>query len=331
MSEEITIDPITVDQIRKHRSMWADLFLRLVKEKPLGVVGGVIVIVLLLTGILANVLAPFPYAEVHPQDALLPPGGAYLLGTDGIGRDLLSRVIFGARISMIVGLCGSAIAGLLATIIGGISGFFGGKFDTVVQRFVDSFMCFPPLFFLLAVMAVLGQGMMQVILVLGIQSGIGQSRVIRSAVIGIKENVYFDAATAIGAPWWEIFIRHVLPNVMAPIIIMLTLSMGSMILMESVLSFLGFGIPPPMPSWGSMLSGEGRNYMYFAPWIAVWPGLALSIVIYGINMFGDAVRDILDPRLRGGLGRYEGVMKKKEKVLGAIIDSTQQTGKTNRI
>jgi peptide/nickel transport system permease protein len=304
--------------------MWAELFIRLIKEKPLGVVGGVIVVVLMLTGIFADVLAPFPYAEVHTKDALLPPGGVYLLGTDGIGRDLLSRVIYGARISMVVGLCGSTIAGVLATFIGGISGFFGGKFDTVTQRFVDSFMCFPPLFFLLAVMAVLGQGMMQVILVLGIQSGISQSRVIRSAVIGIKENVYFDAATAIGAPWWEIFIRHVLPNIMAPIIIMLTLSMGSMILMESVLSFLGFGIPPPMPSWGSMLSGEGRSYMYFAPWIAVWPGLALSIVIYGVNMFGDAVRDILDPRLRGGLGRYEGVMKKKKKVMAAIAGDSKK-------
>jgi peptide/nickel transport system permease protein len=328
MSEEITTAPITVAQVRKHRSIWAELFIRLVKEKPLGVVGGVIVVVLLLTGILADVLAPFPYAEVHPKDALLPPGGVYMLGTDGIGRDLLSRVIYGARISMVVGLSGAAIAGILATIIGGTSGFFSGRYDTLIQRFVDSFMCFPPLFFLLAVMAVLGQGMTQVILVLGVQNGIRQSRVVRSAVIGIKENVYFDAATAIGAPWLRILIRHVLPNIMAPIIIMLTLSMGQMILMESVLSFLGFGIPPPMPSWGSMLSGEGRNYMYFAPWIAIWPGLALSIAIYGINMFGDAVRDILDPRLRGGLGRYEGVMKKKKKVLDAVEENAQKIEKT---
>lgn len=327
MSEEITTEPITVAQIRKHRSMWADLFVRLVREKPLGVVGGIIVIILLLTGIFADLLAPFPYAEVHPQDALLPPGGIYALGTDGIGRDLLSRVIYGARISMVVGICGSVSAGLLATIIGGISGFFGGKFDTIAQRFVDSFMCFPPLFFLLAVMAVLGQGMTQVSIVMGIQNGIRQSRVVRSAVIGIKENVYFEAATAIGAESWRILIRHVLPNIMAPVIIMLSLSMGQMILMESILSFLGFGIPPPMPSWGSMLSGEGRAYMYFAPWIAVWPGLALSIVIYGINMLGDAVRDILDPRLRGGLGRYEGVLKKKEKLLDALTGGTQEVEK----
>jgi peptide/nickel transport system permease protein len=303
--------------------MWVDIISRLVKEKPLGVVGGVIVIVLLLTGIFADVLAPFPYAETHPKDALLPPGGTYLLGTDGIGRDLLSRIIFGARISMVVGIVGSVAAGVIATIIGGISGFFGGKFDTIAQRFVDSFMCFPPLFFLLAVMAVLGQGMTQVIIVMGIQNGIRQSRVVRSAVIGIKGNVYFDAAEAIGAPWWTILIRHVLPNIMAPIIIMLTLSVGQMILMESTLSFLGFGIPPPMPSWGSMLSGEGRNYMYFAPWMAIWPGLALSIVIYGVNMLGDAVRDILDPRLRGGLGRYEGVIKKKKKRLDTVTEGAK--------
>jgi peptide/nickel transport system permease protein len=172
-------------------------------------------------------------------------------------------------------------------------------------------------------MAVLGQGMPQVILVLGIQGGIRESRVVRSAVISIKGNVYFDAATAIGAPWWRILVRHVLPNIMAPIIIMLTLAMGGMILMESTLSFLGFGIPPPMPSWGSMLSGEGRNYMYFAPWMAIWPGLALSIVIYGVNMLGDAVRDILDPRLRGGLGRYEGVIKKKKKRLDTVTEGAK--------
>ncbi len=328
MTEELATAPITVDQVRKHRSLLVDIFSRLIKEKPLGVIGGIIVILLLLTGILANVLAPFPYAEVHPKDALLPPGGIYFLGTDGIGRDLLSRIVYGARISMVVGICGSVFASTLATVIGGISGFFGGKYDTFVQRFVDAFMCFPPLFFLLAVMAVLGQGMTQVIIVMGVQNGIRQSRVVRSAVIGIKENVYFEAATAIGAQWWRILIRHVLPNIMAPIIIMLTLSMGQMILMESILSFLGFGIPPPMPSWGSMLSGEGRNYMYFAPWIAIWPGLALSIAIYGINMFGDAVRDILDPRLRGGLGRYEGVMKKKEKVLDTVADNTKKDENT---
>jgi peptide/nickel transport system permease protein len=150
-----------------------------------------------------------------------------------------------------------------------------------------------------------------VILVLGIQGGIRSSRVVRSAVIGIKGNVYFDAATAIGVPAWRILLRHVLPNILAPIIIMITMDMGNMILMEATLSFLGFGIPPPTPSWGSMLSGEGRTYMYFAPWMAIWPGLALSIAVYGINMLGDAVRDILDPRLRGGLGRYGGIKKKK--------------------
>jgi peptide/nickel transport system permease protein len=307
---------------KKKHSLLVDLFIRLVKEKPLGTVGGVIVLILFLTGILADVIAPYPYAETHAKDALEPPSAQYILGTDGIGRDLFSRIIYGARVSMVVGLAGASLSAVIAAILGGVSGFFGGKFDMVVQRFVDAFMCFPPLFFLLAIMAVLGQGLTQVILVLGIQGGIRQSRVVRSAVIGIKENVYFDAATAIGAPAWRILIYHVLPNIAAPIIIIFTLSMGQMILTEATLSFLGFGIPPPMPSWGGMLSGEGRTYMYFAPWMAIWPGLALSIAVYGINMLGDAVRDILDPRLRGGLGRYG---RTKKKIRGQKQDVTQKT------
>jgi len=302
--------PETIEEKKKH-SLLVDLLIRLVREKPLGTVGGVIVLVLFLTGIFANFIAPYPYAETHIKDALSPPSAQYLLGTDGIGRDLLSRIIYGARVSMVVGLAGATLSATIGALIGGISGFFGGKFDVVTQRFVDAFMCFPPLFFLLALMAVLGQGMTQVILVLGIQGGIRQSRVVRSAVIGIKENVYFDAATAIGASARRILLHHVLPNIMAPIIIIFTLSMGQMILTEATLSFLGFGIPPPIPSWGGMLSGEGRTYMYFAPWMAIWPGLALSIAVYGINMLGDAVRDILDPRLRGGLGRYGRTKKKR--------------------
>jgi peptide/nickel transport system permease protein len=311
-----------IEEKKKH-SLLVDLLIRLVKEKPMGTVGGVIVLVLFLTGIFADFIAPYPYAEPHPKDALEPPSAQYILGTDGIGRDLFSRIVYGARVSMVVGLAGASISVIIAAIIGGISGFFGGKFDMVVQRFVDAFMCFPPLFFLLAVMAVTGQGLTQVIIVLGIQGGIRQSRVVRSAVIGIKENVYFDAATAIGAPAWRILLQHVLPNIMAPIIIIFTLSMGQMILTEATLSFLGFGIPPPMPSWGGMLSGEGRTYMYFAPWMAIWPGLALSIAVYGINMLGDAVRDILDPRLRGGLGRYGRTKKKKTPTQKK--DNTQKT------
>jgi len=198
----------------------------------------------------------------------------------------------------------------MATLIGLISGFSGGKTDMGIQRFVDAFMCFPALFIYLTVMAVLGQGLIQVIVVLGIVRGIHQSRVLRGAVIGIKENVYVEAARAVGASKIRILYKHILPNIMAPVITIFAVSCGYSILGEATLSFLGYGIPPPTPSWGGMLSGSGRRYMQQAPWLALWPGVALVTVVYGLNMLGDAIRDLLDPRLRGGLGRYGGVKAK---------------------
>ena len=317
-----TTDTLTEVEPRRH-SLLVDLVIRLVKEKPLATIGGVIVLAMFITGIFADLawlglpevgLAPYGINEPNLLASLKPPSTQYILGTDLIGRDLFSRMIHGARVSMIVGLAGSGLCVLVAMIIGLVSGFFGGKFDIVVQRIVDAVMCFPPLFLYLTVMAMLGRGLLQVILVLGVSRGIRNSRVVRSAVIGIKENVYVEAATAIGAPNRRILFQHILPNIMAPIIIIFTISMGGMILSEATLSFLGFGIPPPIPSWGGMLSGQARTYMLMAPWLAVWPGLALSIAVYGINMLGDGVRDILDPRLRGGLGRYGRAKTKKRQV-----------------
>jgi len=294
----------------KKRSLLVDFFIRLVKEKPLGVVGGLIFLLLLVTGIFANLLAPYGMNEIHLVDRLSPPSAQYLLGTDHMGRDLLSRIIYGARISMYVGLGASALLTITATTIGLVSGFAGGRVDMSIQRFVDAWMCFPGLVILLTVMALLGPGLIQVILVLGIATGIPFSRVVRGAVIGIRENVYIDAAKAIGCSTTEMLTRHILPNIAAPIIIIFTTQCGYMILGEAALSFLGFGIPPPQPSWGGMLSGAGREYMYIAWWMPIWPGLALSIAVYGLNVLGDAARDILDPRLRGGIGRYGGVKVK---------------------
>jgi len=310
--EESVKDSLGVTvKVRKNRPLLVEVFLRLLKEKPMGVAGGVIVLILLSVGILADVLAPYGMNEIHLPRRLEPPSAMFLIGTDNLGRDLLTRIIYGARISMIVGLAASALDAFIATLIGIVSGYFGGKTDIAIQRFVDSFMCFPPLFFYLSVMALLGPGLGQVIFVLGVLRGIRSSRVIRGAVISVKENVYIEAARTVGAPPARMLTRHVLPNVMAPVIIIFTLAMGEMIVSEAALSFLGFGIPPPMPSWGGMLSGAGRQYMANAPWLALWPGFALAVVVYGINMLGDAVRDLLDPRLRGGLGRYEGGKGKK--------------------
>jgi len=295
---------------RKRHSWLVEFFIRLVKEKPLGTVGGVITLLLLLTGIFADFLAPYGMNELHTADLLAPPSARFWLGTDNLGRDLLSRVIFGARISVIVGLAATALATIVSTVIGILCGYIGGKFDLVVQRFVDGWMCFPSLILLMVLISLVGPGMWQVIFVLGIHTGIIGSRIIRSAVIAIKENVYVGAAVAIGCSTTRILTRHILPNIMAPIIINFSIAVPNMILVEASLSFLGFGIPPPAPSWGGMLT-HARSYMFMAPWMVIWPGLALSIVVYGINMFGDAVRDILDPRLRGGVGRY-GVRVKKE-------------------
>lgn len=304
MDEGVTAVDAVIKR-EKHPPFLVEVFTRLVKEKPLGTLGGVIVLVLFVTGIFADLLAPYGYNEADLAATLAPPSAGHILGTDNLGRDLLSRIIYGARISMYVGLGVATLGTLLCTIIGGVSGFFGGKIDIVIQRFVDAVMCFPGVVIVLTVIAVIGPGLWQVILVLGVLGGIGgRARVVRSAVISIKENVYIEAARAVGAPNRAIFVRHILPNITAPVIILFTIEMGNAILAEATLSFLGFGIPPPTPSWGGMLSGSGRQYMLYAPWMALWPGLALAIAVYGMNMLGDALRDILDPRLRGGLGRY---------------------------
>ena len=296
---------------QKRRSLLVDLIIRLYKEKPLGTIGGVIVLILFFTGISADFLAPYDRDEMHLREILQGPSAKYWFGTDEIGRDLLSRVIHGARISMLVGLVGSVYATILSSLIGIFSGYIGGKFDMAVQRFVDAWMCFPGIFLALAMVAVIGPGLWQVIIVIGLLYAFSGSRIVRGAVIGIKENAYVKAAIAVGAPTQRILFLHILPNVMAPILILLTTRMASMILVEATLSFLGYGIPPPEPSWGGMLSGAGRRYMLQNQWMALWPGLALSIVVYGINMFGDGIRDLLDPRLRGGLGRYGGGKVKK--------------------
>ena len=295
---------------RKRHFRLVDLLLRLVKEKPLGTVGLVITMLLLLTGIFANFIAPYGMNANNMQNILQPPSIQHWLGTDNLGRDLLSRVIFGARISVIVGLAATSLGTVFSTIIGLVSGYFGGTFDLIVQRFVDAVICIPMLMLVMVVMSMVGPGMWQLIIVLGIYGGINTSRVIRSAVIGIKENMYLQAAEAIGCSNTRLLTKHVLPNIMAPIIVGFTTYLPGVILTEASLSFLGYGIPPPTPSWGGMLSATGLEYMYLSPWMVIWPGLALTVTVYGVNIFGDALRDILDPRLRGGIGRY-GIKAKK--------------------
>ncbi len=294
-----TAAPAAVGEPQR-RGRLTEFLVRLVKEKPLGAFGALIILVWILVAIFADALTPYPPAEIHLRDRLQPSSAQYLLGTDHVGRDFLSRLILGGRLSILIGLSITALSTVISTVIGGTSGFLGGKFDIMVQRFVDAWIVFPGLLLLLTIMSIVGPGIPQIILVMGISGGIGGSRVIRSAVIAIKENDYFLAAGAIGKRRAGTLIRHVVPNIMPVVIIVFSISIGGHILSLASLSFLGFGLPPGSPDWGSLLSTEGRQYMEQAPWLALWPGLFLTIVVYSLNMFGDALRDLLDPRLRGG-------------------------------
>jgi len=269
------------------------------KRKPIGAASGLIVIAMLVMTIFAESIAPYGYDEAVRGARMKPPSAAHWLGTDNLSRDIWSRIVFGARISITIGFATIFLGTAAAAALGVTSGYFGGKYDLVVQRVVDAWMSFPYLVIILSVMAVLGPGLLNVILSLSIIVAATGSRVIRGSTIAVAQNAYVEAARAMGCGHARIVFRHILPNVTATIIILATIGLGGIILAESALSFLGFGVPPPYPSWGSMLSGSGRTYMYRAPWMAVWPGVAISIAVFAFNMLGDALRDVLDPRLRG--------------------------------
>lgn len=269
------------------------------RRKPLGAVGALIVAALLIMALFAEWVAPYGYDEPIRGARLKPPGASHWLGTDNLGRDLWSRIVYGARVSMTVGFATILLGLGLATLVGVPSAYAGGLYDLLVQRVVDAWMSFPFLVIVLSVMAVLGPGLLNVILSLSVILAASASRVIRSATLQVIEQAYVEAARAAGCGHARIVLRHVLPNVAPTIVILATISLGGVILAESALSFLGFGVPPPYPSWGGMLSGSGRTYMFRAPWMALWPGVAISLAVFGFNMLGDALRDVLDPRLRG--------------------------------
>jgi peptide/nickel transport system permease protein len=273
------------------------------RRKPLGAIGGFIVLVLLIMALFAPWIAPYKYDETIPGARMKAPGAQFWMGTDNLGRDVYSRVVYGASVSISVGFGAVLLANVLAALIGITSGYFGGAYDICVQRVVDAWQSFPFLVVILSIMAVLGPGLLNLILALGILGAAAGSRVIRGSTISAMQNTYVEAARALGAGHLRIMIRYLLPNVAATIIILATIGLGAFILAESALSFLGFGVPPPYPSWGAMLSGSGRSFMYRAPWMAFWPGAAISLAVFGFNMLGDALRDVLDPRLRGGGGR----------------------------
>ena len=292
---------VTNEAVRgvRRRSGVIDFAVKMVKTKPLGTACAVVVLLFILSGVFAEVIAPYPQDELNVINRLQGSSAAHLLGTDQVGRDLLTRLIYGARISMLVGLSATTINVLVAILVGGGSGFIGGKVDIAVQRVVDAWIAFPGLLLLLTIMSLAGKGLLQIIVVLGVAGGMEGSRLPRSAVLAIKENDYFQAARAMGTSTRWTLLRHVVPNIMAPMIIVFSISVGGNILAAAALGFLGYGLPSGTPDWGGMLSQEGLLYMESAPWLAFWPGVCLTVVVYSLNMLGDALRDLLDPRLRG--------------------------------
>jgi peptide/nickel transport system permease protein len=283
---------------RKRAPLWLEVLRRLVKEKPLGLIGGLIVLMFGIAAVGAPIIATDSPTQLSGRHRLEAPSASHFFGTDNLGRDIYSRVVHGAKISMRVGLLAVLLGTTIAVTVGVLSGYFGGWIDMLFQRLIDAFISFPGIIFVMVVGAVIGQGINPLTFSIGILLGVGNSRVIRSAALSIKGVAYVEAARALGATDGRIIMRHVLPNVVAPAITLATLGLGAAILIEASLSFLGFGVPPDQPTWGGMLSREGRPYMTKAPWLAIFPGLALSMAVFGFNMLGDALRDLLDPRLR---------------------------------
>jgi len=268
------------------------------RQQPLGAIGGVIVILMIAMAIFAPFLAPYDPELNAFEFMLVPPDWQFLLGTDQFGRDMLSRLIYGARTALFVGFTAAFIGAFTGLVLGVGSAYFGGKIDIIFQRVMDVFMAFPLIIMALAVVAVLGPGIENVIIAITIPFIPQCARVVRSTALSIREIPYIDAARALGYSHIRIILRHMAPNVMAPFLIMLTAFVGQAILLEASLSYLGLGVQEPTPAWGLMLQGGAEEYVESAPWVAIWPGIAISLAVFGFNLFGDAIRDMLDPRLR---------------------------------
>ena len=277
---------------------WGAVALDLARRKPLGAAGAAIVLIMMVTALFADVIAPYdPVANAFDR-MHLAPSAAHWLGTDQFGRDLLSRIIYGSRTALLVGFVSAGIGGTVGLVLGVASAYFGGRFDLIFQRLMDIFMAFPLIIMALAVVSIFGTGAQNVIMAITIPFIPRCARVVRSSALTVREIPYIDAARSCGFGHARIILRHMVPNVMAPYLIMITAFVGQAILLEASLSYLGLGVQEPTPAWGLMLQGGAEEYAESAPWIAIFPGLAITLAVFAFNLFGDAVRDTLDPKLR---------------------------------
>jgi peptide/nickel transport system permease protein len=291
---ELTVPALT----RRSGSLGSALW-RFIRKKPLGAAGGVLMVVMVVTAIFANVLQTHDPIATDAANTLAPPSAEHWLGSDHLGRDIYSRIVHGARVSLIVGLASTLLGSVLGGIIGLLSGYVGGKTDLIAQRLLDILQGLPLLVLALVMSASLGPSVQNVIIAISIPIIPRAARVIRSSVLSIREMQYVEAARSMGLRHLRIAFRHILPNTMGPFIVLCTAQLGSAILVEATLSFLGLGVPEPYPSWGRMLSVSAAEYAQKAPHLVIFPGLAISLAVFGSNLLGDALRDTLDPRLRG--------------------------------
>ncbi len=290
--------PVTAEaRAPRRKTLWQQ-FARVARRQPLGVAGGFIVILMILMAVFADFIAPYDPTAMNYSAFTAAPGAEFWLGTDQMGRDVFSRIVYGARTAVFVGFVASIVGAGIGLVLGVGSAYFGGKIDLIFQRVMDIFMSFPLIIMALAMVAIFGTGVDKVIVAITIPFIPRCARVVRSSALSVREMPYVDAARSIGYSHTRIILRHMVPNVMAPFLIMITAFVGQAILLEASLSYLGLGVQEPTPAWGLMLQGGAELYAESAPWVAIFPGLAITLAVFGFNLFGDAVRDMLDPKLR---------------------------------
>jgi peptide/nickel transport system permease protein len=297
----MAVTPRTVEELTRAEAPqpdWTSAVVDFVRQRPLGAIGALIVVAMVVTAATAGILAPYDPLSTDYGAMLSAPDARHWLGTDAFGRDVLSRLIYGSRTALMVGLGAAFIGATFGAVIGVSSAYFGGRVDLVVQRVMDVFFAFPVIILALAVVAILGTGPGNVILAIATPMVPRCARVVRASALAVREMPYVDAARAAGFGHRRIILRHMLPNVMAPILILATAFLGEAILLEASLSFLGLGVQEPTAAWGLMLRGAAVQFAESAPWMAIFPGLAISLAVFGFNLFGDSLRDALDPRLR---------------------------------